>query len=301
MARVSIVIPSRVETYEVSAGVSVLQRTVQDIYKKATGDFEVIVAFDGPPYQSFPDYPNLIKMQNEWQGTKPTVNAAVNIATGKYIFKSDSHCMFAEGFDEILQMNMEDNWVVTPRMYILDAENWKWQDERFYDYFRLPCPFNYKRGFLFQAGGHWPERTAERLDIPIDENMKLHGSAWFMNRDYYLDCLGGIISDGSGTWNGEDIDITMRTWLGSWNGKLMVNKNTWYAHMHRGGQRPRGYGFSHNEAYASARWSAKYWMSNLWDARVHDIEWLIDRFSPIPGWPENWKELYKDWKNEQTN
>jgi glycosyltransferase involved in cell wall biosynthesis len=287
MSKVSVIIPVRGEQYEVFPGVTVLQQTVQDIYDKATGDFEVIVAFDGPPYQDLPDYSNLTRLELEWQGTKPAINAMAKIATGKYLFKIDAHCMLALGFDETLQADMQDNWVVTPRMYILDAEKWQWQDNRFYDHFRLPNPSIYKRGFLFQAGGHWPERTAQRLDVPIDENMKLHGSSWFMSRDFFVNQLKGITIDGSGTWNGEDIDITMKTWLGPWDGRLMVNKNTWYAHMHRGGQRPREYGYSQNDAYASARWTANYWMNNQWEGRVHDVDWLIDRFMPIPGW-ENW-------------
>ncbi len=296
MSKTSIIIPCRVETYQVSPGVSILARTVQDIYEKATGEFEVIVAFDGPPYTSLPDYPNLIRMDMPWAGTKPAINAAADIATGKYLFKVDAHCMFAKGFDEVLQQGMQDNWVVMPRFYVLDAEKWQWQDDRFYDYFFLPCPFTYKRGFLFQAGGHWKDRTRARLDVaPLDENMKLHGSAFFMAKDYFMNCLGGLSSVGSGTWNGEDAEITFKTWLGPWDGKVVVNKDTWYAHMHRGGQRPREWHVSFDEAYASARWTAKYWMSNSWGQRVRDIEWLIDKFWPVPGWPDDWRELYGQW------
>lgn len=299
MSRVSIIIPCRYEEYEVEPGVSVLARTVRDIYEKASGDIEVIVVFDGAPYQRLPDYRNLVVLKRKWSGTKPSINAAARIATGKYLMKVDAHCMFAEGFDEALQLPMHKNWIVTPRMYILNAEEWKWQDDRFYDYFSLPCPFTYKRGFLFQAGGHWKDRTRERLSIPIDENMKLHGSCFFIDRDFFMNSLGGFTAeDDSGTWNGEDIELTMKTWLGRWDGKLMVNKSTWYAHMHRGAQRPREYGYSVREAYNSAKRTAAYWMGNKWDKRFHDIEWLIDKFWPLPGWPDNWKELYREWKAE---
>ncbi len=297
MSKVSIIIPVRGEQYQVSPGVTVLQRTVQDILEKAVGDIEIIVAFDGPPYQALRYRDNIRQLNMEWKGTKHAVNAAVKEASGDYILKTDAHCMFDHGFDEKLQVNMQDNWVVMPRMYILDAEHWKWQDDRFYDYFRLPCPFTYKRGFLFQAGGHWPERTKERLRIDPDENMKLHGSCWFMAKKHFTDRLGGLDpNNGSGSWNGEDIEITMKTWLGPWDGKLMVCKDTWFAHMHRGGQRPREYGFSMHEAYESAMWTADYWMGNSWVDRVHDVEWLIDKFWPIPGWPDNWRELLETWK-----
>jgi glycosyltransferase involved in cell wall biosynthesis len=295
MSRVSIIIPCRNETYEVSPGVPVLLRTVQDIYEKATGDFEVIVAFDGPPYTPLPNFKNLKRLELPQRGTKPTLNVAASTATGKYLLKTDAHCMFSDGFDEALQYKMEDNWVVMPRFYVLNAEKWEWQDDRFYDYFRLPCPFTDPKMFRFQAGGHWPERTRDRISYAVDENMKLHGSLFFMSKDFYLDCLEGLSSAGSGTWSGEDIEISLKTWLGPWDGRVMVNKNAWYAHMHKGGQRPRGWRVSQSEINQSYLWTATYWMWNQWEGRAHDIDWLIDRFMPIPGWPDNWKELYTEW------
>lgn len=299
MSRVSIIIPSRHETFEVSPGMSILQKTVEDIYKKARGDIEVIVAFDGEPYQDFPDYPKLTRLHLPWRGTKEAINSAVSVAKGEYILKTDSHCMFSDGFDEVLQEHMQDSWVVMPRMYILDAERWRWQDGRFYDYFYLPCPFIDRKGFRFQAGGHWKERTSARIYKTIDENMKLHGSCWFMNRDFYLDKLGGLDpNNGAGSWNGEDIEITMKTWLGPWDGKLMVNKNCWFAHMHRGKQRPREFRYSESECNRSANWTAEYWMNNSWAGQAHKIEWLIDKFWPIPGWPENWKDLLEEWRGD---
>jgi len=298
MSKVSILLPVRSETYPMVDGMTILQRTVKDIYDKATGDFEVIVAFDGKPTQMLPDYPNLKVLNLDWGGTKVAVNAAALVADGKYLFKSDAHCMYDYGFDEKLQEGMEETCVITPRFYVLDAEHWSWQDGRFYDYFRLPCPFTYKRGFMFQAGGHWSERTADRTDVrPLDENMKLHGSAWFMSREHYWDRLGGLDPEnGAGSWNGEDIEITMKTWLGPWGGRLLVNKDTWYAHMHRGGQRPREWHVSTRDAYRSAAWTAEYWMANRWEERAHDVDWLIEKFWPIPGWVEDWRDRLAEWR-----
>lgn len=171
------------------------------------------------------------------------------------------------------------------------------QGHRFYDYFRLHCPLTDPHGFRFQAGGHWKERTGDRQTVlPVDENMKLHGSSFFMTRAFYWNCLGGLDpTNGAGSWNGEDIEISLKTWLGPWDARLMVNKATWYAHMHRGGQRPREWPVSYNAAIRSARWTATYWMANSWEQRVHDIDWLIDKFWPVPTWPENWKELHSQW------
>ena len=58
MAKVSIIIPARAENFRIG-NETTLQRTVREVYKKATGDFEVIVGFNGEPYKDFPKWPNL--------------------------------------------------------------------------------------------------------------------------------------------------------------------------------------------------------------------------------------------------
>ena len=299
MSKVSFIIPSRNEILLSNNGETLLQRTVRDIYEKATGEFEVIVAFDGPPYQPLPDYPNLIRLELPQQGLKPCVNQAAEIATGKYLYKSDSHCMFSKGIDEVLQSKIEDNWVVMPRFYVLDAENWKFQDERYYDYFFLDCPLTDKKGYRFKAGGHWPERTKERLSIgPLDESLTLHGSGWMINRDFFLNELGGMQVEGYGVSFMEPADLGNRVWLGKWGGKVMVRKDCWLAHAHKGGQRDRGYPISMREVKRSYNWTANFWMRNQWKERAHDLEWLIDRFKPVPTWPDNWKELQAKYEME---
>lgn len=298
MSKVSVIIPCRGEQYQIGDGQTVLQRTVEDVFAKAGGDIEVIVVYDGPPYQDLGVRAGLTQIWAEWGGTKTAINRAATHAVGEYLFKLDAHCMVCESFDVILQEQMEWNWVVQPRFYVLDAEHWQWQDERFYDYFRLPCPMTDSKGFRFQAGGHWPERTQERLEVgPLDETMKLHGSSFFMARDFYWTALRGLDPlNGAGSWNGEDIELSLKTWLGPWEGRVMVNKGAWYAHMHRGAQRPREWGVSYSEAHRSALWTADYWMGNRWEARARDIEWFIERFMPVLGWPENWQELLDEWR-----
>jgi len=290
MSKVSIIIPSCNEIATTNEGVNVLQRTVQDIYEKATGDFEVIVGFNGPPYQTFPNYPNVRTLElPENVGLKTMVNILAIMARGKYLYKSDAHCMFGEGFDEILQEDMQDNWVVTPRFYVLNAKEWKWQDERHYDYFYLCCPFTDPRGFRFKAGGHWPERTAERESILIDETPQFHGSGWFVNKDYFLNDIGGYMTRDPMGHAQEPPYIGLKTWLGG--GKVMVNKKTWYAHMHQDGS-VKGYRYTKEQEKASYDIWANYFMRNKWGERIHDIDWFIEKFMPMPTWPDNWKELY---------
>ncbi len=296
MSKVSIIIPSCNEIATTRDGINVLQRTVRDIYEKATGDFEVIVGFNGPEYQDFYEWPNfrVVKLP-ENIGLKTMINVLAIMAKGKYIYKTDAHCMFGQGFDEILQADMQDNWLVTPRFYVLDAKEWKFQDARHYDYFYICCPFTDPKGFRFKAGGHWPERTAEREHILLDETPQIHGSGWFVAKDFFLNKIGGYFSLDPMGHAQEGPYLGLKTWLGPWDGKVMVNKKTWYAHMHAQ-NRDKGYHYTGDEEERSYSIWANYWMGNKWGERKHDIDWFIDKFYPMPGWPSDWKERLIKWK-----
>lgn len=285
MAKVSIIISSRKE--------KTLYRTVKDIYDKVTGDFEVIVGFNGPPYTTLP-FPYLRTFESPKNiGLKPMINELVKRATGKYIYKTDAHCSFGKGFDEILQADMEDDWVVTPRFYVLDGKTWKVQDDRFYDYFYLSCPFTDKKGLRFKAGGHWPELTKERLKShpSVDETPSMHGSGWFVNRDYFLNEIGGFPEDDPFGHAQEPIWLGLKNWL--IGGKLMVNKNTWYAHMHQSSNQ-RGYPEDKGHTERTYNEVATYWLQQ------EGFEAFVDKFMPMPSWTDDWRELYKKWTLTNT-
>ena len=212
MAKVSIIIPSREEGQW-------FVKTVQDILAHATGDIEILACFDGPPYHGLPDDPRVKRLELPQEGLRPCVNLAASLATGDWLMKVDAHCSFASGFDEVLASSAERNWIVMPRFYVLDAENWRWQDERFYDYFHLCCPLTDPKQYRFQGGGHWPERTRERLAVgPLDETMEFHGSCWFTSREHFTERLGGLDSTGYGPLYMETFEMGLKTWLGPWDG-----------------------------------------------------------------------------------
>ena len=299
MAKLSIIIPSRCETF------SNITRTVKSIYENATGEFEVIIGFDGLPYYNLGlsnlkqiNFPTVV-------GIKTNINAMAAMATGKYIYKSDAHCSFGKGFDEILQQDMKDDWIVMPRFKIITPD-WEIQTrdgkEEFYDYFYLCCPFTDPKGFRFKAGGHWPERTTERLDTLIDETPQIHGSGWFMTKDRYFE-LGGFPNIDPYGHAQEPIWLGLKNWLAG--GKVMVNKRTWYAHLHQN-HNSRGYSMDRDQENKSYDIAAKYWVGDKWDdtwpKKTMTFEQFVDKFMPMPGWPDNWKGLLQQWKdkNEQA-
>jgi len=297
MSKVSFILPSRNEIRMVG-NETVLQRTVRDIYEKATGEFEVLVGFNGQAYQSFPDYPNLkvIKLP-ENAGIKTLINLLASVARGKYLFKLDSHCSISNGIDEIIQQNVSDDWIVTPRFKII-KDDWSIQEkdgqEEFYDYFYLSCPLTDPRGFRFKAGGHWSERTQERLESNpnIDETPQMHGSGWFMTKDRFFELGGFPLTDPYGHGQ-EPLWLGLRNWLKG--GKLMVNKKTWYAHLHQD-SKDRGYPEDRRHTETTYNEVARYWLLNKEPNLVHDFNWFVDKFMPMPSWPEDWRGLLSDWR-----
>ena len=295
MGKVSIIIPSRAENH------NNLERTIRGIYENATGEFEVIVGYNGQP--AHPGFVNFEPREGNFRqirfpeniGIKGNINALAASATGKYLFKLDAHCSVGKGFDEILKADMEEDWIVMPRFYVLNGETWQWQDERFYDYFYLSCPFTDPRGFRFKAGGHWPERTRERLEShpTLDETPQIHGSGWFMTKDRFFELGGFPINDPYGHGQ-EPLWLGLKNWL--MGGKVMVNKKTWYAHLHQNSSQ-RGYPEDKAATEKTYRLTAEHFVGNR-GHYLHSFDWFVHKFYPMPTWPENWRIELLNWRNK---
>jgi glycosyltransferase involved in cell wall biosynthesis len=287
MPKVSVIIPSRGERF--------LKKTIGDVLQKATGDIEIISILDGvwPDPYDLPNDPRLIVIHfGASQGMRPAINAAASIAKGKYLLKSDGHCMFNEGFDEVLQSDCDDNWVVIPRRLSLDAENWTVLDTG-----KAPVDAHYLRypyaelDHIAMHGTVWNDRARERKDILIDDELSSQGSCWFMSKKHFDGCLGGLHAMGYGTFVQEFQEIGNKTWLSG--GRVVVNKKTSYAHLHKGKKYGRGYYIASKDVLHGNHYSVDFWMNNRWKERKHDLEWLIEKFWPVPTWPSDWQEDYK--------
>jgi glycosyltransferase involved in cell wall biosynthesis len=286
---ISVVIPSRGERF--------MPHTIDDILKKATTDIEIIAVLDGYWPERYNDDPRVTYIHHgESRGMRACLNHAVSISKGEWIMKTDAHCMFADGFDEVLLRDIEENWVVIPRRLRLDAENWCLieVDRMPIDYHWVTCPFNYDQGFHLE-GKIWPKRSGERRDILIDDTPIYQGSFWMTSRKQW-DFLGGMPELGYGRFTQEPIQIGLATWLSG--GRVVTNKNTWYAHLHKGVQYGRGYPYERPKILLGQEWSARYWMNNHGPKQTRPIEWWIEKFLPMPGWEPNWQDL---WRNHEFN
>lgn len=278
----SIIIPSRNE--------ELLAKTVDDIFNKARGDFEVIVILDEND-QPLPPRPNLfVHKKVGHPGMKSAINQAISVARGEYILKTDAHCMFGEGFDVILTADYQEDWIVIPRRYSLDAERWDIKPNRpivDYEYFVFP----FAEVTSVRTGGKWYERAAARFDDPkyaIDETMVFQGSCWFMSKEHYHK-IGGleVNPDTQDEFLLESEELSFKTWLSG--GKVMVNKKTWYAHYHKSNGH-RGYFIDKRPMRKQRIFHIDYWMHDKWPKASLKMEWFINRFMPIPGWPTDWQD-----------
>jgi len=284
MSKLSVIIPSRNEKF--------LPQTIDDIFTKATGEIEVICVLDGYwPNPPLKEYPNLITIHRSTpKGMRAGINAAAAITRGKYLMKCDAHCLFAEGFDSVLTADCADNWIVIPRRYSLDAENWQRRDDKEpIDAMHYFWPYEHPDD-LGLHGRPWMERSRDRKHILIDEDVTFQGSCWFMHAEHFHKRLGGLSEVGYETFMAEPQEIGFKTQLGPWDGAIMRNKKTWYAHLHKGKTYGRMYSFSQSERVRGNAYSFDFWWYNRWTERAHDLEWLVDRFWPHPGWPDNWRD-----------
>ena len=278
MDKVSVIIASRKE--------ALLAKTVDDIFNKARGNIEVIVICD-EGLQELTPRPNLIVVEKTGKpGMKSALNQAINLATGKYLLKTDAHCMFGEGFDVILVADHQDNWIQIPRRYSLNAEKWVNKPNRRaidYEYFTFP----FVEVTSVRVGGKWFDRGEQRKELLIDETMQFQGSCWFMTKEHYKNIGGLEIYATKDEFILEPEELAFKTWLSG--GKVMVNKKTWYSHYHKGSGQ-RGYFIDKKPMKKQRVFHIDYWMHDKWPKAIRKMEWFIERFWPIPGWPTDWED-----------
>lgn len=251
----SIIIPS--------ANDPCLQKTVTDIRRNARGEIEIIVVLDGTMY--FVDGVDDVLFNEKRQGMRTSINQGVAASNGEYIMKVDAHCAFDDGFDVKLLSRIEDNWIVVPKRYSLDIDNWKVIGE----------PIEYERIAVRNekiGGTRWKRKGRDH--IKVDETMTYQGSCYLMSRKHWDNTIVELQNEGYGNLMQEAIETCLKTWLSG--GKVMVNKNTWYAHRDR--KYKRTFRNKPGETEKCYEYSKDFWLNNRWEKRKYDFNWLMERF-----------------------
>jgi len=297
----SILIPARNEMY--------LPNTVEDILKNRRAKSEIIIVLDGQwPVEPLPDHPAVsLIYHSESIGQRAATNEAARLSRAKFIMKLDAHCSVDEGFDLKLMQDCEPDWTVIPRMYNLHVFDWEckkcghrwymgptptscdkcdntvdfvrrlvWEKRknRYSDHWRFDSDlkFQYWRGY-----GKRPELKGKY----IADTMSSIGACFFMHRERFWEIEG--LDEGHGSWGQVGTEVACKSWLSG--GRQVVNKKTWFAHMFRTRKDfSFPYPLSGKQVSRARKHSKKLWLGNSWPRAKHDLDWLINKFAPVPGW-----------------
>src|SRR5665213_2093603 len=215
--KLSVIIPSR-------GGQPYLQRTIDGLLKNAKEEIEIIVVMDGVwADPAIPDNKKVVILHHGTQfnslGMKSSIMRGIAISHGEYIMKTDEHTMFDEGFDVKLKADCLDNWVVIPRRFRLDGDEWKLTTELGdtrppVDYMYLAYP--YERPFDKTCGLHGAEDRQRGIDLKslkLDETMSFQGSCYFMKRKHWDTTIKGFNVDRYGEFTMEAQEIGNTTWF----------------------------------------------------------------------------------------
>ncbi len=269
---VSIIIPARNEIY--------LGKTIESLLQAAKGEIEIIAVLDGYWADAPIENPKVTYLHfGRARGMRNAINAGVAVARGKYILKCDAHCLFDEGFDVKLMAECEKNWVVIPRRYALDAETWQISENP-----RYPVDYMYLSSTLHGVAWNEKNKDPELEEKLIDDTMSAQGSCWFMFKDYFYE-LELEDEENYGTFANEFQEVGLKCWLSG--GRVIVNKKTWYAHLHKNKEVGRGYRLNAGEIEKAANYTKRWLGNTAWHKQTLPFSWLMEKFKPVPTWPED--------------
>ena len=307
----SILIPSRNEIF--------LKNTIEDILKNIEDDTEIIAVLDGqwsdPPIDQH-ERVTVVYIAKAI-GQRAATNLACRLAKGKYVMKVDAHCSFDKGFDKKMLeafKKVDDNVTMVPIMRNLWAFDWKCYHCGWKKY-QGPTPtkceqcgktdkirrkmiwkgkerpqsasYCFDNSPHFQYFNEYTKRDKYKKDLEetgMTETMSLQGSCFMMTKEKYFEL--NICDESFGSWGNQGIEVATKTWLTG--GRVLVNHNTWYAHMFRtqGGDFSFPYEQKGNEVSKCKAKVRKVLWKNQLPNQKHPLSWLIKRFMPIKNWTE---------------
>lgn len=313
------IVPARNEFYY---DIDLLSHTVNNLLENTSPTCEIIAILDGyddgwPP-QPLPSNPRLTVVHHAKSiGQRAACNEGVRISKAKWICKIDAHCAVDKDFDLKMKKHCDYLTTLIGVQYNLHAFSWLCS-KCSHESYQGPKPANCSkckadarhlsivpkwipRGWKERDGvmsGN-PKTTAWRFDSnldfaywgefqnrpegqqrPLSPTMSCLGACWMLQRERYWE-LGGS-DELMGSWGQQGTEICAKSWLSG--GRVMVNHETWFAHLFR--TQP-GFGFPyHNEGKARASARAKeLWANDKWPKAKYPLKWLIDKFAPVPDFP----------------
>ena len=302
--------PGRVTAIVPGCNERFMGATIRDLLAQARGDVEILAILDGGPLPDatcpLPTDPRVRVIRHETlQGMRQSTNEAVQLATGEFLMKCDAHCRFGEGWDEILKADCDGDWIAVPTRQSLDGDTWAVRT-RDYNYHYLTFPYSesmYGYGIHGKTFGQTENRAINRAraHLPVDDLMSFQGSCWFTPKASFLRL--GPLDHEHYYFYAEAIELGMRQWASG--GRVVINKQTWYAHLHKGnnnlhtidGRVGRGFFLNLKGKRQSEAYATDFWLNNRWPQTMLSFEqfmarfdWLMARVQGDDRWPVDWAD-----------
>jgi len=294
----SVIIPARNEEF--------LGETVKGVLDNSRANTEIVVVLDGEwPVNSLRIDPRLsILYRPESIGQRAAMNEAFRLSRGRWIMKLDAHCAVDEGFDRKLLSVIKPDWTMAPCMKNLHVFDWVCScGHRIYqgpipkkcpscsgssfsrEIVWIPksspnsCSFRFDRDLRFQYWREFGKRPEGKG--PIAPSLSLQGSCFMLSREKYEEL--NIADEEHGSWGQQGTEVACKTWLSG--GQVMIMKTTWYAHLFR---TQAGFTFPYKlesgQVDHARKYSRELFLEGKWDKAIYDLNWLLEKFKPVPGW-----------------
>lgn len=252
--RLSVIIPSY---YDI-----LLHKTIDSLLENSElGDqLEIIPVLDGYWPETSIKTDDRIKVVHlgKNRGMRGAINAGIAVAKGEFFMRLDEHCSFGKGYDRILTESCKPDEVMTATRYFLDPIKWERMDIEPVYHEKLVIQ-NVSEGVRKFSGQRWKSRDEKQKDAMVSEMLAMQGSMWIANREFFLKTVGELQTEGYGPTYQDSVEVCMKYWQAG--GRLMLNKNTWFAHKHRDFPRTHQEGSPENPSKREASWtySLKVW------------------------------------------
>ena len=299
--KLSILIPAKEEEF--------LQQTIDDIFKHAEGDIEVLVGLDG----WYLDIPQCSRLKvfhfPGGLGQRGCTNALARQSDADYLMKLDAHCSLSQGFDIELLKLVKKATVIVPALCNLYAYDWicgkghKRPCEQFEKYDKCeqcggevkkeivwqPIPKPIMTNYYFDTNLHFQYCEKQDDEHLETETMSIQGSCFMISKKDYWDLE--ICDEKFGSWGQQGTEVALKSWLSG--GKVISTRRAFYAHWFR----TFPYKNPTKDILKTQKYSRDLFLNDKWEKQIHPLIWLVDKF----GEPGDWKgsEVLEKIKNNK--
>lgn len=258
--KVSVIIPTINDPY--------LVRTINETLAAAENgkDIEYIVINDGG------DVPDLLACKTDnvkmihnikQRGRRVSINDAVAMALGEYVFVLDAHCNMSQGWDVKLAESAGGKNISYAVIKDIFPDTWEYRPG-WYGHVRINREYTEK---------WWSRKKPQDCEIE-EESIAFTGCAWMIKKNRFWKLEGYDTSLGPYGWDGPE--WALKTWFSG--GKVILRTDVICGHI---------FGTNNKGAlYPCVMIPKEQYIKYMKERYEDKIGGLIERFGEVPDWTE---------------